>query len=786
VPRPDTHAELAIPESLPIYPLSTTVLFPQGVAAIQIADERNLRLADSLTEEEDLIGLFCLLPDRQGGRNLKDLQTVGVAAKVVQKLRLGDRRQQILCHGVSRIALESIESSEPFMVGRVKVIDRADEWSPKLEKLVERCLSAYRHLTHTDSRYSRETIDVLRMNVASGAGFFADLMASFLNLPLEEKRDLIATVDPAERLEFLATVADRETARSQVERDIEDKVRSQLDRKRKEHFLREQLKIIQDSLGETTGPKREADEYQAMVEGLPLEDDAKSFLDRECQRLASLSEQSSEYPVQSSYLDCVFGLPWWEMTRDRLDLKRVESSLSRRHYGLLEVKERLLEYLSVIKLRGRISGPVLCLAGPPGTGKTSLGRSIADALGRKFVSISLGGVTDESEIRGHRKTYVGAMPGKLISAYDIAGSRNPVILLDEIDKMGSSLRGDPGAALLEVLDPEQNHAFMDRYVGVPFNLSETLFIATANHLETVPSPLRDRLEVLRIAGYTDDEKIVIARKFMLPELVASHGLPPRTVKPTRAALLRIIRGYTSEAGVRQLERNLARVCRKLARLKAAKADLELPVRIRANDVEDFLGPVRYEQEFAARKPEVGVATGLAWTGAGGEILFIEATGMEGAGRIKVTGHLGEVMRESVEAAHSYVRSHAEALSIPPESVNSVDIHIHFPAGAVPKDGPSAGMAVATCLASLLSGRPVRHDVAMSGEITLRGKILSVGGIKEKVLAAHRSRVKTVLLPVGNGKDLSTLPPEVLEETNVVLVDRVEQAWQEALVSGNGV
>jgi ATP-dependent Lon protease len=785
VPRTDTNAELAIPEKLPIYPLSTTVLFPQGVAAIQIADDRNLRLADSLTEEEDIIGLFCLLPDRQGGRSLKDLQTVGVAAKVVQKLRLGNRRQQILCHGVSRIALESIESSEPFMIGKVKVVDRDDEWSPELEKLVDRCLSAYRQLTTTDPRYSRETIDVLRMNVDSGAGFFADLMASFLNLPLEEKRDLIATVNPAERLDFLAKVADRETARSQVERDIEDKVRSQLDRKRKEHFLREQLKIIQDSLGETTGPKREADEYLAMVEGLPLDDDAKSFLERECQRLASLSEQSSEYPVQSSYLDCVFGLPWWEVTRDRLDLKRVESSLSRRHYGLLEVKERLLEYLSVIKLRGRISGPVLCLAGPPGTGKTSLGRSIAEALGRKFVSISLGGVTDESEIRGHRKTYVGAMPGKLVSAYDIAGSRNPVILLDEIDKMGSSLRGDPGAALLEVLDPEQNHAFMDRYIGVPFDLSETLFIATANHLETIPSPLRDRLEVLRIAGYTDDEKIVIARKFILPELVASHGLPVRAVKPTRAALLKTIRGYTSEAGVRQLERNLARICRRLARLKAAKTDLEIPVRIRASDVEEYLGPVRYEQEFAARKPEIGVATGLAWTGAGGEILFIEATGMAGAGRIKVTGHLGEVMRESVEAAHSYVRSHAQALSIPPEGVNSVDIHIHFPAGAVPKDGPSAGMAVATCLASLLSGRPVRHDVAMSGEITLRGKILSVGGIKEKVLAAHRSRVKTVLLPVGNGKDLSTLPPEVLEETNVVLVDRVEQAWQEALVSGNG-
>jgi ATP-dependent Lon protease len=780
--RENTASELAIPDTLPIYPLSTTVLFPQGVAAIQIADDRHLKLADSLTEEENIVGLFCLRPDRRGGRSLKDLQKVGVAAKVVQKLRLGDRRQQILCHGVSRITLSSLEKTEPFMVGRVEVINRDHEQSPKLKKLVDKSLLAYRRLTRTDPRYSRETIEILRMNADGGAGFFADLMASFLNLPLEEKRQLIATVDPAERLNFLSAVADRELARSQVEKDIEDKVRAQLDHKRREHFLREQLKIIQDSLGETTGPKREAEEYASMIEGLPLDDDSKTFLERECSRLASLTEQSTEYPVQSSYLDTVFGLPWWESTRDRLDLRRVERLLSSQHHGVQEVKERLLEYLSVIKLRGRISGPLLCLAGPPGTGKTSLGRSIAAALGRKFVPISLGGVSDESEIRGHRKTYVGAMPGKLINAYDVAGSRNPVILLDEIDKMGTGLRGDPAAALLEVLDPEQNQTFMDRYIGVPFDLSETLFIATANHLETIPPPLRDRLEVLQIAGYTEDEKVAIARKFMLPELIESHGLPPKSVKPTEAALLKLIRGYTSEAGVRQLKRTLARICRRLARRKAGNGDVDLPIRIRVSEIESFLGPVRYEQEFAGRRPEVGVATGLAWTGAGGEILFIEATGMEGTGQIKVTGQLGEVMRESVEAAHSYVRSHAKSLKIDSASVSGMDIHIHFPAGAIPKDGPSAGMAVATCLASLLSGRPVRHDTAMTGEITLRGKILSVGGIKEKILAAHRAKVKKVLLPIGNSKDLVALPQEMLDQTEIVLVDRVEQAWKEALVS----
>jgi ATP-dependent Lon protease len=780
MPRTESsHSDLTIPETLPIYPLATTVLFPEGVAALQIADDRNLALVDGLDDDNDLIGLFCLQPDGSGGRVLTDLQTVGVAARVVQKLRLGNRRQQILCHGVTRIELAELEKTEPFLVGRVRRAEPEKQRSTELDRLVTRCLKAYRRLARSDDRYSPETVEVLRMNTDAGAGFFADLMASFLSLSLEEKRWLVATVDPAERLRFLAATADRELARSQLEKDIEDKVRTQLDEKRREHFLREQLRIIQDSLGETTGPKREADNYAALIEGLPLDDDAKGFLERECGRLASLAEQSTEYPVQSTYLDTVFRLPWWERTDDRLDLDRVERLLSQRHHGLEEIKERLLEYLSVVKLRGRISGPILCLAGPPGTGKTSLGHSIAAALDRKFVSITLGGVSDESEIRGHRKTYVGAMPGKIITAYDLAGSRNPVFLLDEIDKMGAGVRGDPSSAMLEVLDPEQNTAFMDRYLGVPFDLSETLFIATANHLETIPPPLRDRLEILRIAGYTEDEKVTIARKFMLPELLTAHGLAPKLVRPTSAALVRIIRGYTSEAGVRQLRRSLERICRRLAR-QLARGEKPEKRSLGVGDVERFLGPVRFEQEFAGRRPEVGVATGLAWTGAGGEIMFIEAARMEGSGNIKVTGHLGEVMRESVEAAYSYVRSHSEPLGISSDLARHSDIHIHFPAGSIPKDGPSAGMAAATCLASLLSGRPVRHDVAMTGEITLRGKILSVGGIKEKVLAAHRARVSRVLLPLGNKKDLAQLPSVVRDETEIILVNRIEEAWKEAL------
>jgi ATP-dependent Lon protease len=789
MPASDRHvsngfALPAIPDQLPIYPLLTTVLFPSGVAALQIADERSLRLAESLEEERDLIGLFCLSGGATAKRHSADLQTIGVAAKVVQKLRLGEGRLQILCHGLARVELERIEVQDPFLVGRVHSLDQQiDESTPEIRSMVAATLAAYEALTRVDKRYSPETVDVLRLNADSGASFFADLLASFLNIPLDEKRALIGAVAPAQRLALLGEILEREHSRNQVEADIDQKVRTSLEEKRRDHFLREQLRVIQETLGETSGPKHEAEQYAAMVADLPIDSDSKRSVERECDRLALMSEQSAEYPVQNTYLETIFGLPWWERTRDSLNLKRVDRLISRRHHGVDEVKTRLLEYLSVIKLKGRISGPILCLAGPPGTGKTSLARSIAEAMGRKFVSISLGGVSDETEIRGHRKTYVGAMPGKLISAYETAGSLNPVILLDELDKLGKGLRGDPASALLEVLDPEQNRTFVDRYLGVPFDLSETLFIATANVLDNISQPLRDRLEVLRLAGYTEAEKSVIARKFMMPRLLEAHGLEPGSIKLTDSALVRIIRGYTSEAGVRNLERCLATVCRKVAfRRTTEKESTPDVLRIRRSAIDGLLGAARFEQEFAARQAEVGVATGLAWTGAGGAVLFVEATRMEGTGQVKVTGQLGDVMRESVETAFSYVRAHGFELEIPADLPRTSDFHIHFPAGAIPKDGPSAGVAVATCLASLLSGRPVRHDVAMTGEITLRGKILSVGGIKEKVLAAHRARIKKVLLPIGNRKDLASVPAEILGEIELVFVDRVAEAWKEALGS----
>jgi ATP-dependent Lon protease len=492
-----------------------------------------------------------------------------------------------------------------------------------------------------------------------------------------------------------------------------------------------------------------------------------------------LSPASSDYAVIKGHLDVVFQLPWSSKTEDMLDLAKAEEILNATHFGLEKIKERVLEYLAVLKLKGDLRGPILCFAGPPGVGKTSLGQAIADALGRKFVRMSVGGVTDESEIRGHRKTYIGAMPGKLIQSYIQVGVNNPLIMIDEIDKIGKDFRGDPASALLEVLDPHQNQAFVDRYLEIPFDLSHTLFVATANVLDMIPGPLRDRMEVIRLSGYTEREKLEISRRHIIPLQLTNHGLDPYEVKFADEAVLNIIRDYTAEAGVRNLERKLATVLRKIARQVATNGTSDFHVS--REDVEKHLGLPDYEHEFAERQPEIGVTTGLAWTSTGGEIMFIEATRMNGSGRTTITGQLGDVMRESVQAAYSYVRSKAKEMEIQPDLFSDSDIHIHFPAGSIPKDGPSAGVAIATTIASVMAERPVRHDVAMTGEITLRGKVLSVGGIKEKVMAAQRANIRKVILPVGNRKDLDEVPAEIKEGLEFVFAERVENVWEEALI-----
>ncbi len=788
--KPPAHGsqdwvDLDVPSRLPIIPLVSSVLFPGGVLSLQVGIDRNVRLLKSLPDDQNLIAAFCQKSgDKENPRPL-DLAPIGVLAAIVQRLPLSSDRYQLFLQGRQRVELVQMLQNEPYFEARLREIaPRPLPKTVKTEQLMNRALSLFEKLVESDSKYSNELLNILRMNLAEGPDTFADLLSGFVNLPLEEKQLLLETVNPIERIELLIDYISRDLGRATVDRELQRQIQTNIDRRDRENYLREQLRIIQDELGETNAAEREADTYRERIEALPLIEDHKQQLRREVTRMGQLSQSSSDYAVIKGHLDTVLQLPWTQHTDDMLDLAKAEAILDERHHGLDKVKERILEFLAVLKLKGDLKGPILCFVGPPGVGKTSLGSAIADALGRKFVRMAVGGVTDESEIRGHRKTYIGAMPGKLITSYIQVGVNNPLIMIDEIDKIGKDFRGDPSSALLEVLDPKQNHAFVDRYVEVPYDLSHTLFICTANVLDMIPGPLRDRMEVIRLSGYTENEKLAISTKHLIPELLENHGLGADQVQIEDGAILTIVRDYTAESGVRNLERNLATVLRKIAR-KVATADetqtAQQKYEVKNADLETYLGLPKFEHEFAERHPEIGVTTGLAWTSFGGEIMFIEATRMPGTGRTTVTGQLGDVMRESVQAAYSYVRSKAHDLEIDEKKFTEQDIHIHFPAGAIPKDGPSAGVAIATCIASVMGDRPVRHDVAMTGEITLRGKVLSVGGIKEKVMAAHRANIKTVVLPEGNRKDITEVPEETRSALEFVFAERVEDVWKQTLI-----
>ena len=787
--------EIDVPSRLPIIPLVSSVLFPGGVLSLQVGIDRNVRLLKSLPDDQNLIAAFCQKSGDKENPRPEDLSNIGVLAAIVQRLPLSSDRYQLFLQGRQRVELVQMIQNEPYFEAMLREIaPRPTPKGVKTEHLMNRALGLFEKLVESDNKYSNELLNILKMNISEGPDTFADLLSSFVNFPLEEKQLLLETVNPIERIELLVDWIQRDLGKATVDRELQRQIQTSIDRRERENYLREQLRVIQDELGEANQSDREADTYRDRIETLPLAEEHKLQLRREVNRLAQLSPSSSDYAVIKGHLDTVFQVPWTEKTEDRLDLKRAEEMLEERHHGLEKVKERVLEFLAVLKLKGDLKGPILCFAGPPGVGKTSLGAAIADALGRKFVRMAVGGVTDESEIRGHRKTYIGAMPGKLIQSYIQVGVNNPLIMIDEIDKIGKDFRGDPASALLEVLDPKQNHAFVDRYLEIPYDLSHTLFIATANMLDNIPSPLRDRMEVIRLAGYTENEKVQIAKKHLIPELLENHGLEAAQVSIDDDVILAVIRDYTAEAGVRNLERKLATIMRKIAR-KVASDDVgqaPTPVdgqpgaavphfEVKSADIEPYLGLPAYEHEFAERHPEIGVTTGLAWTSFGGEIMFIEATRMPGSGRTTVTGQLGDVMRESVSAAYSYVRSKSKDLNIEDRLFNEFDIHIHFPAGAIPKDGPSAGVAIATCIASVMGERPVRHDVAMTGEITLRGKVLSVGGIKEKVMAAQRANIKTVVLPEGNRKDLIEVPDEVKQGLEFVFAERVEDVWNQALI-----
>jgi ATP-dependent Lon protease len=771
-----------IPKSLPIIPLVSSVLFPNGVLSLQVGIDRNVRLLKSLGEDQNLIAAFCQKTGDKENPRAEDLSKIGVLAAIVQRLPLSADRYQVFLQGRERVELVHMLQNEPYFEGMLReVVARPIPKSAKNDNLMNKAMSLFGKLVESDPKYSNEILNILRMNMTEGPDTFADLLSSFVNFSLEEKQQLLETVNPIERLEVLVAGIQRDLGKATFDKELQRQIQTSIDRRDSEGYLREQLRVIQDELGDSSSSDREADSYRTRVEALPLAEEHKESLRREVNRLSQLSPSSSDYAVIKGHLDTVFQVPWSAKTEDQLDLVRAEEILDARHHGLEKVKERVLEFLAVLKLKGDLKGPILCFVGPPGVGKTSLGAAIADALGRKFVRMAVGGVTDESEIRGHRKTDIGAMPVKLIQSYIQVGVNNPLIMIDEIDKIGKDFRGDPASALLEVLDTKQNNAFVDRYLEIPYDLSHTLFISTANMLDTIPSPLRDRMEVIRLSGYTEPEKVEIAKKHLVPELLASHGLAPDQVTIEDDALFTVIRDYTAEAGVRNLERKIATILRKIARKVAGGGEEHTHFAIASSDLEPYLGLPSYEHEFAERHPEIGVTTGLAWTQFGGEIMFIEATRMAGTGRTTVTGQLGDVMRESVTAAYSYVRSKAKDLEIDDKKFSEHDIHIHFPAGATPKDGPSAGVAIATCIASVMGERPVRHDVAMTGEITLRGKVLSVGGVKEKVMAAQRANIKTVVLPEGNRKDLSEVPEDVKNGLHFVFAARVEDVWKETLI-----
>ncbi len=785
-----------VPNRLPIIPLVSSVLFPGGVLSLQVGIDRNVRLLKSLPEDQNLIAAFCQKSGDKENPRPEDLSQIGVLAAIVQRLPLSSDRYQLFLQGRQRVELVQMLQNEPYFEGMLReVVPRSIPKSAKTDHLMNKAMSLFEKLVESDSKYSNELLNILRMNVNDGPDTFADLLSSFVNFPLEEKQLLLETVNPIERIELLVDWIQRDLGKATVDRELQRQIQSSINRRERESYLREQLRVIQDELGDTNPAEREADTYRDRIEALPIAEEHKMQLRREVNRLSQLSASSSDYAVLRGHLDTVLQVPWSEKTEDRLDLQKAEEILDQKHHALEKVKERVLEFLAVMKLKGDLKGPILCFVGPPGVGKTSLGAAIAEALGRKFVRMAVGGVTDESEIRGHRKTYIGSMPGKLIHSYMQVGVNNPLIMIDEIDKIGKDFRGDPSSALLEVLDPKQNHTFVDRFLEIPYDLSHTLFICTANVLDTIPSPLRDRMEVIRLSGYTETEKVQIAKKHLIAELLENHGLATGQVTVSDDAILGVIRDYTAEAGVRNLERKLATVMRKIARKVAGgvaagaspaetRPGTAAPTQlysVNASDLESYLGLPSYEHEFAERHPEIGVTTGLAWTQFGGEIMFIEATRMPGSGRTTVTGQLGEVMRESVQAAYSYVRSKAADLEIEDRIFSDYDVHIHFPAGAIPKDGPSAGVAIATCIASVMGERPVRHDVAMTGEITLRGKALSVGGIKEKIMAAQRANIKTIVLPEGNRKDLTEVPDDVKQGLNFVFAERVEDVWKEALI-----
>ncbi len=754
---------------MPLLPLRSDVVFPQTVVPLVINRPSGIRLIDDAMVGERMVALVSQLHPENDAPGMDDLYPMVCIGLVLKMLKFPDGSTRIVCQGQYRARLLNVVQTEPYLIGEVEPFEEVVEEGVELDALVHHVNRFFQRMVD-QSQQIPEELQVAAINTRE-PGRLADLLASSLPFTIEEKQSLLGEINVRARLERLGQYLSRQLAVLELSTKIQEQVGSELSKAQRDHFLRQQLKAIQDELGEGEPDNPEVAELWERIRKAEPPQEVLGEAERELERLSGMHPSSAEYSIVRTYLDWLAILPWNKASRDRLDIRRARKVLDTDHYDLEKIKDRILEYLAVRKLKKDMKGPILCFAGPPGTGKTSLGKSIAKALGREFIRVSLGGVHDEAEIRGHRRTYVAALPGRIIQGIRKAGTNNPVFMLDEVDKLGSDFRGDPSAALLEVLDPEQNSTFRDHYLDVDFDLSKVMFIATANMLETIPSPLLDRLEVLQLPGYSEEEKTLIAQKYIIPKQLELHGLAHNDLTITDAAIRRIISDYTREAGLRNLEREIAAICRKVARRRAEGQ--RSATTIDPKRVGDLLGPSRYFRELADRTGVAGVATGLAWTPTGGEILFIEATGMPGKGQLTLTGLLGESMRESAQAALSYLRSHSKDLDVDTSRFHRTDLHIHVPAGAVPKDGPSAGVAIAAALISLFRGQAVQPDLAMTGEVTLTGRVLPVGGVREKVLAARRAGIKSVLLPRHNEKDLVELPAEVKADLTFQLVDTLD-------------
>ncbi len=765
-------------DELPVLPIRNAVLFPGAVAPFDVGREKSVALVedvDNLTSP--IIAIFAQKDPSTDDPGQDDLHQVGCAARVLKALKHSSGNYSLILQGLTRIQLSDVTQGAPYMKAKIKRLEEAPVGDDEAEALSMSLRDIAKQVIQLMPELPREAGSLIDSIQAPGA--LADLVAANLDAPVDEKAALLETVDVKERIRKVLRLLTRQLEILKMRDRINSQIKEEMGKNQREYVLRQQLKAIKEELGEDDGDQGDLDGLEDRIAKASLPQEAEQVAKKQLKRLRNMQVGSAEYTVVRTYLDWIMDLPWNQQTPDNLEIAAVRKVLDEDHYGLEKVKKRILEYLAVRKLKKDKKGPILCLIGPPGVGKTSLGRSIARSLGRKFHRISLGGVHDEAAIRGHRRTYVGALPGQIIQGMKKVGTINPVFMLDEVDKIGHDFRGDPAAALLEVLDPEQNFSFADHYLEIPYDLSNVMFVATANIADPIPAPLRDRMEILEIPGYTRNEKLAIAKRHLIPKQLEEHGISKEQLDITDKALDIIIDQYTREAGVRTLERQVASVIRGVA-VKIAEGDLS-PRKIETEEqVREFLGAQRFSSEVAERTEEPGVATGLAWTSVGGEILFIEATSMYGSGKLQLTGQLGDVMKESAQAALSYVRANAEKFGIAKDFLDKRDIHIHIPAGAMPKDGPSAGVTMFTALTSMLTGIRVRHDVAMTGEITLRGRVLPIGGLKEKVLAAHRAGIKRVIVPDRNKADLDEVPAEVKSDLEFVFVTKMEQVLEAAL------